>query len=85
MAGHWSSSQRDSGARKPRSRLPAPYANIMKSFASTNPMTPHAGKVMTHASSMFFAIPQFTRLNDFEAPTPMMAEVLQWLVAYVKR
>lgn len=43
-------------------------------------MTPHAGKVMTHASSMFFAIPQFTRLNDFEAPTPMMADVLQWLV-----
>ena len=29
---------------------------------------------------MFFAILQFTRLIDFEAPTPMMADVLQWLV-----
>ena len=57
----------------------------MKSFARTKPMTPHAGNVMIQASSMFFAILQFTRLKDFEAPTPMMAEVLQWLVAYVKR
>ena len=40
---------------------------------------------MIQASSMFFAILQFTRLIDFEAPTPMMADVLQWLVAYVKR
>ena len=57
----------------------------MKSFARTKPMTPHAGNVMIQASSMFFAMLQFTRLIDFEAPTPMMADVLQWLVAYVKR
>ena len=43
-------------------------------------MMPHAGNVMIHASSIFLAIPQFTRLMDLLAPTPMMAEVLQWLV-----
>ena len=49
----------------------------MKIFASKNPIKPHAGNVMIHAMSMFFAIDQFTRLSDFAAPTPIMADVLQ--------
>lgn len=52
----------------------------MKIFASKNPIKPHAGNVMIHAMSMFFAIDQFTRLSDFAAPTPIMADVLQWPV-----
>ena len=35
---------------------------------------------MIHAMSMFFAMDQFTRLSDFAAPTPIMADVLQWPV-----
>ena len=38
------------------------------------------GNVITHASSMFLAMLQFTRLMERLAPTPMMADVLQWPV-----
>ncbi len=61
--------------------LLVPYANIMNRWARRKPIRPpQAGKVSTHARTMLRAIPQLTRLNDLLAPTPMMAEVLQWPV-----
>lgn len=40
-------------------------------------MKPQQGKVSSHAATMCLAIPQFTRLKLLDAPTPMMAAVLQ--------
>lgn len=52
----------------------------INSFASAQPIKPQQGKVSSHAATMFLAMPQFTRLKLFDAPTPMMAAVEQWLV-----
>lgn len=43
-------------------------------------MMPQPGNVRTHASTILPALPHFTLLKRFEAPTPMMAVVLVWVV-----
>lgn len=60
--------------------LLAPYANIMNRWARRKPIRPQAGESKHPRKNHVAAIPQLTRLNDLLAPTPMIAEVLQWPV-----
>lgn len=43
-------------------------------------MTAAAGRVETQAVTMFPAIPQRTAERRFVAPTPMIAQVIVWVV-----
>lgn len=41
---------------------------------------PQPGKVSTHAKTISFTVPQLTDESLLDAPTPMMAVVLVWVV-----
>ena len=56
------------------------YENIKNRWANANPSRPHPGNVSTHVFTISIAIPHFTALFRFAAPTPMMAVVFVCVV-----